>query len=323
MKTSLIIGVCTRLRNVQLRRLLESLAIQPVPAGWAVQIIVVDNNDDPVAQEALADVTLPHPISYHHEPRVGLVHARNRALDLAQARGAGWFIGLDDDEWVSQDWLQHYLAALGDDSGLQMRMGPCQLVYAENASRFLIQKRPAQVPAGQRPKVMTTQNFAIHRSVFDTETGAGLRFHMAFNETGGEDLEFFRRGVYQHGFQAGWVPEALVFEDRKNARATLKYRLFRTMRNQISTLRINDLHQRDGIHGSRQANATRLLVIIIRHTLRLLAGLIVGGLTVLIDRDKGMQRIGKALQSGARVAAVLRFVCGMVPPAYGQSRKPT
>lgn len=322
MNPKIIIGICTRQRNPELQRLLDSLAAQTVPDNATVQIIIVDNNDAPSAAAAVEGAALPFAISFHHEPRAGLVYARNRALDIAEGAGADWFIGLDDDEWVSPDWLEHYVAALKDGSGQEMRMGPCRLVYAENASRFLGKKNYGFQAYGRRPVTMTTQNFAIHRSVFDRQSGTGLRFHMAFNETGGEDLEFFLRAVRQHQFRAGAVPDAIVYEDRKGARAKLKYRLFRTFRNQISFHRVVQLHRQDGLRGTRLSNAKRALMSAARSFLFGARGLLTGVLLLPFQRDRGMKRIGKALQRWARVAALFAFVLGMVPIAYGKTRKP-
>lgn len=323
MNKTLVIGICTRQRDAQLLRLLASLNAQMLPHGWTAEIIVVDNNDDPSVHDIVTDIDCFCPISVVHEPRAGLVNARNHALDLAQARDAEWFIGLDDDEWVADDWLAHYCQALSDSSGVPIRMGPCTLVFAPDASQFLTRPAPVYVAAGRRPRALTTQNFAIHRSVFDSKTGVGLRFHMAFNETGGEDSEFFRRGMRLHGFQAGSVPDAMVFEDRKDDRATLRYRLFRTLRNQISLLRIDRMHQQEGIYGTRGLNAKRIAALVLRNIVRLLTGLVVGVGLFAIDREKALQTIGKALQHGARVVAVVRFLLGSIPVVYGKSQKPT
>jgi len=108
----IVIGVCTRQRHALLRRLIRSIQAQPIPVGYSVEILVVDNNDDPMTLQTIVGLPVRFPISVVHERRIGLVHARNRALDEATARGADWFIGVDDDEWVAADWLDQFIAGM-------------------------------------------------------------------------------------------------------------------------------------------------------------------------------------------------------------------
>jgi glycosyltransferase involved in cell wall biosynthesis len=108
----IVIGICTRQRNTLLRRLIDGIQDQPATYGYSVEIVVVDNNDIPSAEPALDGAATRFPISVEHEPQAGLVFARNRALDAADARGATWFIGVDDDEWVSDRWLSEMINAM-------------------------------------------------------------------------------------------------------------------------------------------------------------------------------------------------------------------
>lgn len=316
------IGICTRLRNDKLARLLQSLAVQTAPNNWRIAITIIDNNDLPAAHRAVETVSLPFEISVHHQPEPGLVFARNMALELAQQADATWFIGLDDDEWVAEDWLLHFIAALDDPGPFKMFMGPCELIYAKNASDFVSKAPPKGVPFGKPPQAMSTQNFAIHRDVFDPATGPGLRFHFAFNETGGEDLEFFLRATRAHGFEASAVPDALVFEDRKGERATLRYRLFRRMRNQLSILRINHLHCQDGFYGTRWQNAKAVALLTNRSVVFGVALLIKAIALVPFNRPRAKLTLGHALQRGALLAAVALHLLRRAPKVYGAAGRP-
>lgn len=311
----ILIGVCTRQRNALLRRLINSIQTQPLPSGYSVEILVIDNNDEPMTLQNLVGLPARFPISVVHERHIGLVHARNRALDEATTRGADWFVGVDDDEWVASDWLAEVVAGTQTATSPVM-IAPCRYVY-EGLSHFLTPWQLPQRPLGSRPLVMATSNFVIHRRVFDKTKGAGLRFDLSFNECGGEDLEFFLRAERVHGWVPYWLPDAIVYENWNGNRATLRYRLTRTLRIQISAYQVARLHRRLGIHGSRAGNIMRVLLRVNRHTIYGAFGMICGLAMFPFRPGKGRHLIGGALERGARAIAVLPFIFQKTPVAYG------
>lgn len=318
----ILIGICTRLRNAQLRRLIDSILAQPIPISHRVEILVIDNNDIPVANEALAGVSDRFAINVVHEGQAGLVFARNRALDEATVRGADWFIGVDDDEWVAPNWLNAFVNGTEKVGEWSILVGPCRYVYDENLSRFRKPMQLPPLPTGARPAIMATWNFAVQRSVFDYALGLGLRFDDAFNESGGEDLEFFLRAEKGFGVTLSWLPEAVVSENCKGARATLRYRLPRVLRNQLSVFRVAQMHRRLGYYGSRTGNSIRLLLSLNRNIVFACCGLIAGTLFVMWNSSKGLHMIGRALERAARVGAIAAFVLRRTPIAYGAQVRP-
>ncbi|MFG5383229.1 glycosyltransferase family 2 protein [Yoonia sp. R2-816] len=312
----LLIGVCTRQRNVLLRRLIDSISAQPAPAGYDVGILVVDNNDDPVARDALVGLSGPFPVTVVHEARAGLVYARNRALNEAAARGADWFVGVDDDEWVAQDWLARFIDGM-ETLGRSILIAPCRYVYDDGLSRFL---QPIQLPSkprGARPVVMASSNFALHCRVFDPAYGPGLRFHPAYNESGGEDLEFFLRAERACGWVPAALPDAVAFEDWKGPRATLGYRLRRSWRTQLAAFQVARHHRRLGFTSSGGGHVMRMFLQLNRHVVFGAASLMAGLALLLFWPRKGRHLIGAGLERGARVLAVLPFLLGRLPVAYG------
>ncbi len=312
----IVIGVCTRQRNALLRRLIDSIGEQQIPSAYDVGILVVDNNDVPTATKALVGLSGQFPVTVVHEPQIGLVHARNRALDKAVARGADWFIGVDDDEWVADDWLARFIAAFETMRG-PVLMAPCRYVYDDTLSPFLA---PRQLPTnsrGARPAVMSTGNYALHRRVFDPRHGPGLRFDPAFNESGAEDLEFFLRAERTCGWVAAWVPDAVVFENWDGVRATLRYRMARSLRNQISAYQVARLHRRLGYHGSRLGNLVRVVMRVNRNMVLGTVSMAAGVALLPFAWRRGPVMIGKALERFVCAWAVLPFVFGASPVAYG------
>jgi len=148
-----------------------------------------------------------------------------------------------------------------------------------------------------------------------------LRFDLSFNECGGEDLEFFLRAERAHDWLPYWLPDAIVYENWAGERATLRYRLKRTLRIQISAYQVAQLHRRLGIHGSRLGNMARLLLRINRHTIYGAFGMLCGLAVFPFQPCKGRHLIGGALERGARAIAFLPFVFQMTPIAYGAQVK--
>ena len=316
----IVIGICTRQRNALLCRLINSIMAQAVPKAYSVELLVVDNNDSPMAADALSGLSGPFPITVVHEPRAGLVFARNRSLDEAVALQADWFLGLDDDMWVAGDWLSCFVAGL-ETIGRPVLMGPCERIYDNTRSPFLRAFQFPVRPLGDFPSVIATGNCAIHRCVFDPENGAGLRFDIAFNESGGEDFEFFMRAKRTFGWDAASYPLARTYEDWDGVRGTLGYWLSRAMRGQLNVYRANRTHRQAGIFGSRKRNTTRILTRVNRQVFHGVGSLMIGLAHLAFDRAKGRHLIGDAMIKGARISAILPFIFGLIPAAYGQRAK--
>jgi glycosyltransferase involved in cell wall biosynthesis len=315
-KPCIVIGVCTRQRNALLRRLINSVWAQPIPNGYNVELLVIDNNDRPLAAEAFVGLSDRFPIRVVHEPRAGLVFARNRALDEAATYDADWFIGLDDDEWVGPQWLPKFIAGI-ETMARPILIAPCRYVYDRALSPFLEPIQLAVMPRGKRPAVLASSNFAIHRRIFDPAHGLGLRFDPTFNESGSEDVEFFLRAERLHGWIAASLPDAVAYEDWNGERATLRYRLSRSMRNQVSTFQVAHRHLHLGYHGSRVGNFTNIVMRVNRHAVYGCVGLLAGLMVLPVRKDKGQHLIGRALERCARALAVFPFILGASPVAYG------
>lgn len=301
-------------------RLLSSLQIACDQANIYPRIVIVENETSSLLSGERDKLPLSPELHLHRD--IGLTHARNRLFDEVQKKDCDWFIGLDDDEWVSPDWLDQLVLAILNHTNADMFFGPCHYVYDDGLSAFLAPEQFMILPPGSVPEVMTTQNFAIHKSVFCQKTGAGLRFHSSFNETGGEDLEFFLRAQRHHGFNPVWVPSAIVSEERFGARSTLTYRLDRTRRNLLSALRVNRLHHKDFGYGSALRNAVELLSITYGNIIWGTVGSIGGCALVPFNTQQGKLMIGRALRRYARIIAAVQFLFGIFPKAYGASVTP-
>ena len=106
-KISIQISICTRKRPVMLQKCLESFQLLKVPEYTDIYIFVVENDDNPSAQGLVEKVAhhLPFPVQYCSEPRQGISIARNRALFNAIEKNTDYLAFIDDDEWVTENWL--------------------------------------------------------------------------------------------------------------------------------------------------------------------------------------------------------------------------
>ncbi|MFW6192805.1 MAG: glycosyltransferase, partial [Gemmatimonadota bacterium] len=105
---SVTVAVCTLDRPRLLRGALESLARMDRPGSLDWEVLVVDNGGAP-GTVAVVEALKPRlPIRRVREDRLGLSHARNRALGESRAAWVAW---IDDDVRVDSGWLAAYADA--------------------------------------------------------------------------------------------------------------------------------------------------------------------------------------------------------------------
>ncbi len=106
--------IVTRNRAVHLAEVLERLRSQETRGAFTFDVLVVDNGstDDTRAVARDGTRTLPVPLRYAHEPRVG----RPYALNTGMARAAApIFAFTDDDTLPTPTWLYALWACLGEE----------------------------------------------------------------------------------------------------------------------------------------------------------------------------------------------------------------
>ena len=105
------VAICTHNRAVLAAAAAEVAVRQAIPLE--AEVLVVDNASDDHTPAVLEALVARHPQAFRtvHEPRLGLSHARNRAL--AEAR-APVIVYLDDDAIPRPGWLPALLAPFVD-----------------------------------------------------------------------------------------------------------------------------------------------------------------------------------------------------------------
>jgi succinoglycan biosynthesis protein ExoM len=203
---SVCIATCRRPQG--LARLLESLARQDLPEGVAVEVIVVDNDPQGSAAEALRPWRDgPHALRLLREPRPNVAHVRNRAVEAA--RGT-WLAFIDDDEVADEGWLAAYWIRRDARDGW---FGPVLPRLERNVTPWLdlegFYARPRHASgASIAASDARTGNAFVRRDLFATQA-----FDPAYGDPAAhaEDHVLFAR-LLADGADFGWCDEAIVTE---------------------------------------------------------------------------------------------------------------
>lgn len=216
------LAICTCKRVQLLRQCLESIARAKIPAGTSLIVTIIDNDAEQSALQQADEMApgFPVPLQYFAEPRRGIPCARNRAIAQAHALNADYLVFIDDDEWVTTEWLVR-LYEYGVSRGGRVVV-----------SGAVISELPAETPAhiraifatrdvftGERLQVCATNNVLIPIHV---TRDLGLRFDESDPLAGGTDTIFFAEAVAR-GVEIYRCAEAVVHELVPASRITLRW----------------------------------------------------------------------------------------------------
>jgi glycosyltransferase involved in cell wall biosynthesis len=98
------ITICTHNRVDMLRDTLTSLFAMHFDETWSFDVLVIDNRSSDGTKELVRRFSEEHPdlVKYHYEERIGLVFARNTAVQLASGEIVAF---VDDDIFFDPCWL--------------------------------------------------------------------------------------------------------------------------------------------------------------------------------------------------------------------------
>ena len=221
------VAICTAgRRHEMLKRCIDSLMKVTIPAGWNIDFLLVMNTEcDLTKTDLLGYTILWQNVHYIHEPRPGLSIARNCAIDYCIAHNREWLIFIDDDTWVPDDWLIHFIEMVRRWGAVVLTFnifqGCITYLYGDNIPLWIKKKR--KVPKnGSDLRGACTNNVMIHRSIFRKQ-----RFDEAYNYTGGEDTDFFIRAL-SAGERIIYCADANIYEEVPKERRTFKAYLWRS-----------------------------------------------------------------------------------------------
>lgn len=205
--------ICTFRRPEGVIKAINSAMEQKVPAGWQIEIVVVDNDRGSIIGDSLRNTFAQTPatvVRFHYvvEEQSGVSFARNRCLQEAQGNLIAF---IDDDEEASPLWLVRMMEQL-EKSDADAVFGPVLSEYSTTPPGWLmkcaIQDR-LRFPSG---KVIAwgdtrTGNVLFRRSMLEKVK----QFDSRFARTGSEDTFFFYQATLKGG-KLVWCDEAIVLE---------------------------------------------------------------------------------------------------------------
>ena len=231
-RTSVTVAICTYNRCELLGRTLASLAELRVPDGVSWEVVVVDNRCTDETPAVVASFTDELPVRRVEEPRPGLSHARNRAVEAARGELVVW---TDDDVLVSSDWLATYTRAFRRWPDAAFFGGPIRPLFLEDRPDWLAEgwdvvrgaypvrdrdDEPFEI--GDRRDLPYGANFAAPAEIladrdFDPRLGRSGSDLM-----GGEETEYLAR-LLEEDHTGRWVPGADLEHMITPERLTLAY----------------------------------------------------------------------------------------------------
>lgn len=218
------ICVCT-FRRPALAETLRSLRSIRAPEGYALRLIVVDNDTIPSAEPLVRQTAMPFPVRYLHAPSCNISIARNAGLDAATG---AYLAFIDDDETVAPEWLTE-LHKVAVSHAADVVFGPAISIYPEASPDWLVEADYHSTKPPRAGAAITTgcsANVLMRRGAPCLD---GLRFDPALGRSGGEDTVFFRQACTRGG-RLEFAPDALVYEDVEPRRLSLAWLLRRRWR---------------------------------------------------------------------------------------------
>lgn len=188
-----------------------------------VKIIIMDNDSAHSAEKTVKDfkveIEKPVQIEYHCYPKKGLSNVRNELLRRSFETNSDYIVFIDDDEFVSVNWLIELLLTINSNEG-DMAMGPVIPVFEENVSEYIEcwYKKPYYNNNANLGKIATNNLIIRVKSLISHQ----IWFDKRFNETGAEDT-YFGLQMLKKGSKAYFSSNAIVYETIPKNRANLSW----------------------------------------------------------------------------------------------------
>lgn len=233
--------VCTYNRCESLADTLAAIAALEVPAGFAWELVVVDNNSRDATRATVESFIAAHPAlraRYAFEPKQGLSNARNHGIALARG---DYVVFTDDDVLPAPDWLHRLVAGMRE-HGCAAAGGRIDPLWQAPPPPWLTERFHGFLALrtdGTGPRQVHTEDdmpfgasLAFERSVFDRvglfDPQLGRKGSVL---AGGEEIDVLMR-VVRSGGTVMYFPSARVRHKVEAFRLTKRY--FRRWRYQCS-----------------------------------------------------------------------------------------
>lgn len=228
-----VVAMLTYRRPEDLTRAVPAFLAELDTVDRPTRLLVVDNDPDGSAAEAVAAFAADSRVRYVHEPHPGIAAGRNRALD--DSTDAALLIFVDDDEHPEPGWLAalldtHRLTGAGVVAGVVISAFDVEPDAWLAAGRFFDRRR---LPTGMPIDVAATNNLLLDLA----QLPGDVRFDEAFSLTGGSDT-MLTRTLHRRGVAMVWCDDAVVVDRVPASRLTRSWVLARARRSGNSAVRV-------------------------------------------------------------------------------------
>jgi glycosyltransferase involved in cell wall biosynthesis len=195
-----------------------------------ITIIIVDNDANKTAETISSKIkdqlTRPFELHYFNYSVKGLANVRNELIKKAFLFQPDFLAFIDDDEYVSEQWLNELLTAVIQNNTDAAR-GPVLAsipVGISKSKRHLLQREKHN--NNEIISTWTTGNLMIRRSSLEKY---GVWFDSHFNKTGSEDT-YFGMQMARKGASIVWAANAITYEVIPENRTNIKWFIKRKYR---------------------------------------------------------------------------------------------
>ncbi len=201
-----------------------------IPADTEVILCVSDNDEQASAKSTFEahEKQIPFQAYYIVNQKRGTVNQRNRFIEEALAQEATHMAMVDDDETVSPNWLVVMLETLNLYQA-DVVDGAVQRILPEGTPKWMIRGKFFEWHSFKTGSIRRAASGASCLFKIRLVSDLGLRFHPAFNLTGGSDTFFFTQATFA-GAKIVWLDERLVQEYFPPSRVTTKWIIKRAFR---------------------------------------------------------------------------------------------
>lgn len=230
----LSVAICTWNRAALLERALEQMTRLAVPCEVAWELLIVNNGSTDATDAVIARYGYRLPIRPVREPRRGLSHARNRAVEHAVGDYLLW---TDDDVLVEEEWLCAYAEAFVRSPEAAVFGGPITPLFEGTPPAWITRTLP-RIGGVFAARDLGVEPLALSVAGDRLPYGANYAVRMAEQRQLAYDPALGRRGsgallgseerellaqLLESGAEGRWVPGARVRHIIPPERQTVRY----------------------------------------------------------------------------------------------------
>ncbi len=230
MSNLIFIGLSTHMRPKMLEETLKSLGKLLIPDEAELMLLVTDNDGNESARKVFEKYapSIPFTSYYLCNQHVGTVHQRNLIISEALKKNATHVAMIDDDETASPEWMVKMLQIM-EKYDADVVDGAVERILPSGTPKWMIKGGFYEWHSFKTGSIRRAASGANCLYKVRLIKEMGLRFHPAFNLTGGSDTFFFTQSS-KGGAKIVWYDERLVKEYLPKSRVNVRWLRMRSFR---------------------------------------------------------------------------------------------